>query len=64
MAEEDARATVLGHFFVARASCLQWDLQNWDALSKMNRIYLIGGEKGGIGKNFISRSLCQYFSSQ
>jgi hypothetical protein len=31
---------------------------------KMKRIYLVGGEKGGVGKTFISRSLCQYLNSR
>lgn len=34
------------------------------ATQEMNRIYVVGGEKGGVGKTFISRSLCQYFSSR
>jgi hypothetical protein len=27
----------------------------------MSRIHLIGGEKGGVGKSFFARVLCQYF---
>ena len=30
---------------------------------KLNRIHLVGGEKGGVGKTFISRALCQYLST-
>lgn len=31
---------------------------------KMNPIHLVGGEKGGVGKTFVSRSLCQYLKTQ
>lgn len=31
---------------------------------KLHNIYMIGGEKGGVGKTFVSRSLCQYLKSQ
>ncbi|MEM9008499.1 MAG: hypothetical protein AAGE59_33940 [Cyanobacteria bacterium P01_F01_bin.86] len=30
---------------------------------KLNDIHLVGGEKGGVGKTFISRALCQYLST-
>ena len=30
---------------------------------KLNYIHLVGGEKGGVGKTFISRALCQYLST-
>lgn len=32
--------------------------------NKLNYINLIGGEKGGVGKTFTSRSLCQYLTSK
>jgi hypothetical protein len=31
---------------------------------KLNYIHLIGGEKGGVGKTFVSRSLCQYLNAE
>ncbi len=31
---------------------------------KLNYIHLIGGEKGGVGKTFVSRSLCQYLNTK
>ena len=30
---------------------------------KLNYIHLVGGEKGGVGKTFVSRALCQYLST-
>lgn len=31
---------------------------------RVNHIHLVGGEKGGVGKTFIARCLCQYMKSQ
>lgn len=32
--------------------------------STMNPIHIVGGEKGGVGKTFVSRALCQYLKTQ
>ncbi|NJN61210.1 MAG: hypothetical protein HC795_06515 [Coleofasciculaceae cyanobacterium RL_1_1] len=31
--------------------------------TKINPIHIVGGEKGGVGKTFISRALCHYFNA-